>query len=86
MNPLTVDHRSDATEPAGQCGGCGEGGQQPVVLTTPKSGECIRPQLSDVEVDGDAFAPAKTGWRLVNEGEWQTSRTGVRYRFLGYER
>ncbi len=40
----------------------------------------------DVEVDGDAFAPAKTGWRLVNEGEWQTSRTGVRYRFLGYER
>lgn len=40
----------------------------------------------DLEVDGDAFAPPRTGWRLVNEGEWQTSRTGIRYRFLGYER
>lgn len=40
----------------------------------------------DVTVDGDAYAPAKTEWRLVDEGEWQTSRTGIRYRFLGYER
>lgn len=40
----------------------------------------------DLVVDGDAFAPARNGWRLVDEGEWQTSRTGVRYRFLGYER
>ncbi|MCK2027146.1 MULTISPECIES: dihydrofolate reductase [Microbacterium] len=40
----------------------------------------------DLDVDGDAFAPPTTGWRLVDEGEWQTSRTGVRYRFLGYER
>ncbi|MFJ4252845.1 dihydrofolate reductase [Microbacterium sp. NPDC090003] len=40
----------------------------------------------ELEVDGDAYAPAKTGWRLVDEGEWLTSRTGVRYRFLGYER
>jgi len=40
----------------------------------------------DLEVDGDAYAPAKTGRRLVDEGEWLTSRTGVRYRFLGYER
>ncbi len=40
----------------------------------------------DLEVDGDAFAPSKQGWRLVDEGEWQTSRTGIRYRFLGYER
>lgn len=40
----------------------------------------------DLEVDGDAYAPSKTGWRLVDEGEWQTSRSGVRYRFLGYER
>lgn len=40
----------------------------------------------DLEVAGDAYAPAKAGWRLVDEGEWQTSRTGVRYRFLGYER
>jgi len=40
----------------------------------------------DLDVTGDAFAPAKTGWRLVDQGEWQTSRTGVRYRFLGYDR
>lgn len=40
----------------------------------------------DLAVDGDAYAPDKTGWRLVSEGEWQTSRTGIRYRFLRYER
>ncbi|KJL18463.1 Dihydrofolate reductase [Microbacterium oxydans] len=40
----------------------------------------------DLDVAGDAYAPDKTGWRLVDEGEWHTSRTGVRYRFLGYER
>lgn len=41
----------------------------------------------DLEIqDGDAFAPSRTGWRLVDEGEWQTSRTGIRYRFLGLER
>lgn len=40
----------------------------------------------DLDVAGDAFAPSKTGWRLVDEGEWQTSRTGIRFRFLGYER
>lgn len=40
----------------------------------------------DLDVDGDAHAPSTVGWRRVDEGEWQTSRTGVRYRFLGYER
>jgi dihydrofolate reductase len=40
----------------------------------------------DLEVSGDAYAPAKTGWRLVDEGDWQTSRTGIRFRFLGYAR
>lgn len=40
----------------------------------------------DLEVAGDAFAPPKDGWRLVDEGRWQTSRTGIRFRFLGYER
>lgn len=40
----------------------------------------------DLQVDGDAFAPSTEGWRLVDEGEWQTSRTGIRYRFRGYER
>ncbi len=40
----------------------------------------------DLDVAGDTHAPSREGWRLVDEGEWQTSRTGVRYRFLGYER
>jgi dihydrofolate reductase len=40
----------------------------------------------DLDVDGDAHAPSRSGWRLVDEGEWQTSRSGIRYRFLGYER
>lgn len=40
----------------------------------------------DVDVEGDAFAPPRSGWRLVHEGEWQTSSAGIRYRFLGYER
>jgi dihydrofolate reductase len=40
----------------------------------------------DLRVVGDAFAPSRDGWRLVDEGEWETSRTGIRYRFLGYER
>nr|WP_201469547.1 dihydrofolate reductase [Microbacterium hydrocarbonoxydans] len=40
----------------------------------------------DLDVDGDAHAPSTAGWRRVDEGDWQTSRSGVRYRFLGYER
>lgn len=40
----------------------------------------------DLEVPGDAHAPSTAGLRLVDQGEWQTSRTGTRYRFLGYER
>lgn len=40
----------------------------------------------DVRVPGDAFAPARDGFRLVTDGEWRTSRTGIRFRFLGYER
>ncbi|UWF78349.1 MULTISPECIES: dihydrofolate reductase [Microbacterium] len=40
----------------------------------------------DLDVTGDAFAPSREGWRLVDEAEWRTSRTGIRYRFLGYER
>lgn len=40
----------------------------------------------DLYVDGDAFAPSREGWRLVREGEWLMSSSGIRYRFLGYER
>lgn len=40
----------------------------------------------DLQVEGDTFAPSTAGWRLVEAEPWQTSRTGIRYRFLEYER
>ncbi len=40
----------------------------------------------DLSVDGDTRAPARDGWRTVSEGDWLTSRTGIRYRFLALER
>jgi dihydrofolate reductase len=42
----------------------------------------------DLEVDGDAFAPAVgEGWTAsVADARWQTSTTGLRYRFLTYLR
>lgn len=40
----------------------------------------------DLDVTGDAFAPSLEGWRLIDESEWATSRTGIRYRFRRYER
>jgi dihydrofolate reductase len=41
----------------------------------------------DLDVDdGDAFAPSRAGWRLTDAGDWQLSRTGIRFRFLGYQR
>lgn len=40
----------------------------------------------DLDVQGDAFAPSREGFRLDSAGEWQTSRTGIRFRFLGYQR
>lgn len=51
-------------------------------------GEADRLEVTelDLKVDGDAYAPSRQGLRLVDEGEWQTSRSGIRYRFLGYER
>lgn len=42
----------------------------------------------DLEVDGDTFAPPVDPdvWVLAAEEPWQTSRTGLRYRFLTYAR
>ena len=51
-------------------------------------GEADRLEVTelDLAVEGDAHAPDRAGWRLADEGQWQMSRTGIRYRFLGYER
>jgi len=38
----------------------------------------------DTTVSGDTYAPPLTGWQLVTTGDWQTSRTGLRYRHLRY--
>lgn len=44
----------------------------------------------DLDVEGDAFAPAiGPGWRVTATGPgegWSISRTGIRYRFLEYAR
>jgi dihydrofolate reductase len=42
----------------------------------------------DLDVDGDAFAPAVgDGWTAsVADPDWQTSTTGLRFRFLTYLR
>ncbi|MGN7222958.1 dihydrofolate reductase [Curtobacterium flaccumfaciens] len=45
--------------------------------------------LIDVDVPGDTVAPAlgeAAGWTLADEGPWQESRTGTRYRFLEWQR
>jgi len=51
-------------------------------------GEADRLEVTELDLDvpGDAFAPSRVGFRLVSEGEWQTSRIGIRFRFLGYQR
>jgi dihydrofolate reductase len=40
----------------------------------------------DLDVAGDTFAPSTDGWTAVSAGDWRTSVSGIRYRFLGLER
>lgn len=41
----------------------------------------------DATFDGDVFAPPITpDWQVVDRGNWQTSRTGLGYRIMRYER
>lgn len=40
----------------------------------------------DLDVEGDTHAPPVEGWSLAAHSSWQTSRTGIRYRFLTFER
>lgn len=51
----------------------------------------VRVTEIDLEVDGDVVAPELgAGWNRIGvdpgEGEWHTSRTGTRYRFVVYVR
>lgn len=36
----------------------------------------------DLAVGGDTFAPSREGWTTLEQGPWETSRAGIRYRFL----
>jgi dihydrofolate reductase len=40
----------------------------------------------DIEVPGDVHAPVLVGWHLAREGEWRTSTTGARFRWLRHVR
>lgn len=40
----------------------------------------------DTDATGDAYAPPLHGWIPEVTGEWQTSTTGVRFRWLHYTR
>ncbi len=40
----------------------------------------------DLDVDGDTHAPRRDVLPIVEEGDWQESRSGIRYRFVRHER
>ncbi len=40
----------------------------------------------DVDVPGDVHAPPLAGWSVERTGDWQTSASGVRFRWLRYRR
>ncbi len=59
------------------------GGAQVYAAALPFAGLALVTEI-DVDVDGDTYAPDLRGWRLDDSGEWRTSTTGLRYRFLRY--
>jgi dihydrofolate reductase len=47
----------------------------------------IAETIVDLDVEGDTVAPQPgEDWALVDEGEWATSKDGVRYRFREWRR
>lgn len=41
----------------------------------------------DLDIDGDAVAPGiGSEWTITEHSEWQQSRTGIRFRWVGYSR
>ncbi|MFP3714014.1 dihydrofolate reductase [Puerhibacterium sp. TATVAM-FAB25] len=63
------------------------GGGQVYAQALPRADRCVVTEV-DVEVEGDAFAPPLDPgqWELVDDGAWETSSTGLRYRFRAYAR
>jgi dihydrofolate reductase len=66
------------------------GGSQLYAATIDKAGVLEVTEI-DAEVPGDTFAPPiDDAWapaqRDPADGSWRTSRTGIRYRFVRYER
>lgn len=64
------------------------GGEQVYTLAMPRATRC---EVTEVEIDlprddGDAVAPVLDETWVGTTGEWETSRTGLRYRFHSYYR
>jgi dihydrofolate reductase len=64
------------------------GGEQIYTLAMPQASRCEVTEI-DIELprdDGDAVAPVLDDTWVGTSGEWQTSRSGLRYRFHSYRR
>ena len=64
------------------------GGEQIYTLAMPRASRC---EVTEVDVDlprddGDVVAPVLDETWVGTTGEWETSRTGLRYRFHSYRR
>ncbi|UVO11423.1 dihydrofolate reductase [Mycobacterium sp. SVM_VP21] len=64
------------------------GGAEIYALALPLAGRC---EVTEVDIDlpaqdGDAVAPVLDQSWQASTGEWLTSRTGLRYRYLTYHR
>ncbi|MGR2753825.1 dihydrofolate reductase [Agromyces arachidis] len=64
------------------------GGAELFARTIDRADRLVVTEL-DLDVDGDTFAPDRSGWRVVSVDPadgWHSSRTGIRHRFLTLER
>jgi dihydrofolate reductase len=64
------------------------GGEQIYTLALPRANRC---EVTEVDIDlprddGDVLAPVLDETWVGTTGEWQTSRSGLRYRFHSYRR
>lgn len=64
------------------------GGEKIYTLAMPRAGRC---EVTEVDIDlprddGDVVAPVLDATWVGTTGEWETSRTGLRYRFHSYIR